>query len=93
MYVADEILEHRYNLAKQWRVVLEEIAESWPSYHLWVRVVPSEIQNLERQRGQYQVSWVFGGLSKRNVASKPRSLRNVWKEPYRGFGFVTCVTF
>ena len=47
-----------------------------------LRVVPSEIQNherkrLERKRGQYQDSWVFGGLSKRNVASNPRYLRNI----------------
>jgi len=31
-----------------------------------------DFENLERKRGQYQDSWVFGGLSKRNVASKPR---------------------
>jgi len=32
-----------------------------------IRVVPSEIQNLERKRGQHQDSWVFRGLSKRNT--------------------------
>jgi len=58
-----------------------------------LRVVPSEIQNLERKRGQYQDSWVFGGLFERNVDSKHRYLRNVWKEPCRGFGIVTFVTY
>ena len=33
------------------------------------------------------------GLSERNVASKPGYLQNVWKEPHRGCGFVTFVTF
>jgi len=61
--------------------------------NLLQRVVPSEVQNLERQRGQYQDSWVFRGLSKQNVAPKPRYLQQVWKEPCRVFGFVTFVTF
>ena len=58
---------------------------------LWgMRVVPSRISNLERKRGQYQD---YGFVRQRNVAPKRRNLRNVWKEPCRGCGFVTFVTF
>jgi len=58
-----------------------------------IRVVPSRIPNLERKRGQYQVFGFVRAKRQRNVASKSRNLRNVWKEPCTGCGFVTFVTF
>jgi len=58
-----------------------------------IRVVPRRISNLERKRGQYQDSGFVRAKRQRNVASKRRYLRNVWKEPCRGCGFVTFVTF
>jgi len=58
-----------------------------------MRVVPSRISNLERKRGQYQDYGFVRAKRQRNVASKRRYLRNVRKEPCRGCGFVTFVTF
>jgi len=52
---------------------------SWESFS-------SEIQNLERKRGQYQDSWVFRGLSELNVASKPRYCRTSEKSRVEVFG-------
>ena len=57
------------------------------------RVVPSRISNLERKRGQYQDYWFVRAKRQRNVASKRRYLRNVWKEPCRGCGFGTFLRF
>jgi len=55
---------------------------------------PSEqIPNLELKRGQYQDFGFVRIKRQRNVASKRRYLRDVWKEPCRGWGFVTFVTF
>ena len=55
---------------------------------------PSEqIPNLELKRGQYQDFGFVRTKRQRNVASKRRYLRDVWKEPCRGWGFVTFVTF
>ena len=48
---------------------------------------------LERKRGQHQDSGFVRAKRQRNVPSKRRYLRNVWKEPCRGYGFVTFVTF
>jgi len=59
---------------------------TWESF--WARFKTYNVK-----RGQYQDILDFGGLSERNVASKPRYLRNVWKEPCTGYGFVTFVTF
>jgi len=58
-----------------------------------VRVVPSRISNLKGKRGQYQDYGFVRAKRQRNVASKRRYLWNVWKEPCRGCGFVTFVTF
>jgi len=57
------------------------------------RVILSQISRLERKRGQYQHSGFVRVKRQRNVASKRRHLRNIWKEPCRGCGFVTFVTF
>ena len=56
-------------------------------------MVPSRISNLERNRGQYQDYGFVRAKRQRNVASKRRYLRHVQKEPCRGYGFVTFVTF
>jgi len=58
-----------------------------------VRVVPSRIPNLERKCGQYHDFGFVRAKRQRNVASKSRNLRNVWKEPCTGCEFVTFVTF
>ena len=42
-----------------------------------LRVVPSRISNLERQRGQYQDYGFVRAKRQRNVASKRRYLRNI----------------
>jgi len=65
----------------------------WVTSHMWMRVVPSRISNLERKRGQYQDYGFVRAKRQRNVASKRRYLRNVWKEPCTGCRFVTFVTF
>ena len=52
-------------------------------FFLLLKVVPSQISNLERTRGEYQDYGFF----------RVRYLRNVWKEPCRGCGFVTFVAF
>ena len=57
----------------------------------YLRVVPSRIPNLER--GQYEDFGFVRAKRQRNVASKSTNLRNVWKEPCTGCGFVTFVTF
>jgi len=58
---------------------------------LWVD--PSWISNLERKRGKYEDYGFVRAKRQLNVASKRRFLRSVWKEPYRGWVFVTIVTF
>jgi len=42
-----------------------------------LRVVPSQISNLERKRGQYQDYGFVRAKRQRNVASKRKYLRNV----------------
>jgi len=56
-------------------------------------VVPRRISDLERKRDQYQDYGFVRAKRQLNVASKRRYLRNVWKEPCTGCGFVTFVTF
>jgi len=57
------------------------------------RVVPCRISNLDRKRGQYQDYGFVRVKRQRNVPSKRRYLRSVWKEACTGCGFVTFVTF
>jgi len=47
----------------------------------------------QRINSQYQDYGFVRAKWQRNVASKNRFLSNVWKEPRRGCGFVTFVTF
>ena len=82
-----------FSQAGQWHASKRVSYGDWENSTLSIRVVPSEIQYLERKRGQYQDSSVFGALTERNVASKPRHLWNVWEKPCRGLRFVTLVTF
>ena len=63
------------------------------TYHIIIRVVPSRISDLKHKSGQHQDYGFVQAKWQRNVASKRRYLRNFWKEPCRGCGFVTFVIF